>query len=156
MAPECSRKGLHFPPCASHWVDARRAFAEWHSISQLNVKMMLEWAGMSFEGRPHSGIDDTRNIARLVIHLLSQGCVLSPNCDVKSTSAPLPWLGAGTVRPAAGSPARGGDQPAGADGAQSWRQKAKTCGVGRAGLLNRRTDEAGSREYVAPYVSLPR
>ena len=28
--------------------------------------------------------------------------------------------------------------------------------VGRAGLLNRRTDEAGSREYVALYVSLPR
>jgi inhibitor of KinA sporulation pathway (predicted exonuclease) len=74
LAPECERKGLPFPSCAKHWIDARAAFAEWHQIKQLNVQKMLEWSGMEFEGRPHSGIDDTRNIARIVTHLLSQGC----------------------------------------------------------------------------------
>ena len=74
LAPECERKGLPFPSCAKHWIDVRAAFAEWHQIKQLNVQKMLEWSGMVFEGRPHSGIDDTRNIARIVTHLLSQGC----------------------------------------------------------------------------------
>jgi 3'-5' exoribonuclease 1 len=78
LAPECERKGLPFPICAKHWIDARAAFAEWHLIKQLNVQKMLEWSGMVFEGRPHSGIDDTRNIARIVIHLLSQGCEFLP------------------------------------------------------------------------------
>ncbi len=142
LAPECERKGLPFPSCAKHWIDARAAFAEWHQIKPLNVQKMLEWSGMVFEGRPHSGIDDTRNIARLVIHLLSQGCtfrsvtlatalllplasrtisthcsvfgvlaatgVLHPNCDVTTTHAPLPWLGAGSMRPAA---VRGSTEP---------------------------------------------
>lgn len=82
LAPECERKGLPFPTCAKHWIDARAAFAEWHQIKQLNVQKMLEWSGMVFEGRPHSGIDDTRNIARIVIHLLSQGCAYSSIADV--------------------------------------------------------------------------
>ena len=38
-----------------------------------NVKKMLAGAGMTFEGRLHSGIDDTRNIARIAIHLLRSG-----------------------------------------------------------------------------------
>jgi inhibitor of KinA sporulation pathway (predicted exonuclease) len=48
------RKGLRFPPCATHWINARQSFAEWHMTKQLNVQKMLEWAGMVFEGRPHS------------------------------------------------------------------------------------------------------
>lgn len=35
---------------------------------------MLEQAGYAFEGNPHSGLDDSLNIARLVIRLLEDGC----------------------------------------------------------------------------------
>ena len=35
---------------------------------------MLEAAGFSFVGKPHSGLDDSINIARLVVRLLEDGC----------------------------------------------------------------------------------
>ena len=34
---------------------------------------------MSFEGHLHSGIDDTRNIARIVVRMLEDGCNLRAN-----------------------------------------------------------------------------
>ena len=35
--------------------------------------------GMSFEGSPHSGLDDSLNIARIAISLLNDGCALNIN-----------------------------------------------------------------------------
>lgn len=35
---------------------------------------MLDHAGFAFQGSPHSGIDDSINIARLVVRLLEDGC----------------------------------------------------------------------------------
>ena len=40
---------------------------------------MLGVLGMDFVGRPHSGIDDARNIARIAIQLLNDGCDLIIN-----------------------------------------------------------------------------
>ena len=82
---------------ARRWLDLRKAYAEFHGVRSCNVKKMLAGAGMTFEGRLHSGkhtqpshdsglrfrkiqgmivragIDDTRNIARIAIHLLRSG-----------------------------------------------------------------------------------
>jgi 3'-5' exoribonuclease 1 len=35
---------------------------------------MLENLGLEFEGRPHSGIDDSKNIARVLIKMIEDGC----------------------------------------------------------------------------------
>ena len=40
---------------------------------------MLELQGMQPEGRLHSGIDDTRNIARIAMRLRDDGAVLYNN-----------------------------------------------------------------------------
>ena len=40
---------------------------------------MLRQHKMSFEGQPHSGIDDARNIARLAVCLLNDGCRMPLN-----------------------------------------------------------------------------
>ena len=40
---------------------------------------MLERQGMRFVGRPHSGIDDSRNIARIAIRMASDGATLYIN-----------------------------------------------------------------------------
>lgn len=40
---------------------------------------MLENLGMQYEGRPHCGLDDSRNIARIAIHMLKDGCQLRVN-----------------------------------------------------------------------------
>ena len=34
---------------------------------------MLQHLGLKFEGRPHSGIDDARNITRILIELIKDG-----------------------------------------------------------------------------------
>lgn len=40
---------------------------------------MLENLGMSFQGQQHSGIDDARNIARISLRMLEDGCDLKVN-----------------------------------------------------------------------------
>jgi 3'-5' exoribonuclease 1 len=40
---------------------------------------MLELQGMRFEGRLHSGIDDSRNIARIAIKMARDGATLYIN-----------------------------------------------------------------------------
>lgn len=37
------------------------------------------FAGLKFEGRAHSGLDDSYNIARMFIHLLSDGAIIRTN-----------------------------------------------------------------------------
>ena len=34
---------------------------------------MVEWCGLKFEGRKHSGKDDTLNMARVARHLVENG-----------------------------------------------------------------------------------
>jgi hypothetical protein len=38
---------------------------------------MLDMLGLQVEGRHHSGLDDSRNIARACVELLKQGCVFN-------------------------------------------------------------------------------
>eukprot|EP00659_Diplonema_papillatum_P018620 gene18620-28712_t len=56
------------------WVNIRKMFSLKHG-QYVGVAKMLGLLGMRFEGREHSGRDDTRNIARILIRLLSDGCV---------------------------------------------------------------------------------
>lgn len=40
---------------------------------------MLENLEMEYEGRPHCGLDDSTNIARVAIRMLKDGCQLRVN-----------------------------------------------------------------------------
>ncbi len=40
---------------------------------------MLEGLGLEFEGREHSGIDDTRNISKVISQIIKDGAVLKYN-----------------------------------------------------------------------------
>lgn len=44
---------------------------------------MLECFGLVFEGHQHSGIADSRNIARITIQMLEDGCTLNVNERIK-------------------------------------------------------------------------
>ena len=46
---------------------------------QAKLTEMLQSMGMSFEGNQHSGIDDSRNIARILIRLLQDGAAMRQN-----------------------------------------------------------------------------
>ncbi|KAJ3106437.1 3'-5' exoribonuclease 1 [Phlyctochytrium bullatum] len=44
--------------------------------TKMNLAGMLAGLGMEFEGRPHSGIDDARNIARITVRMMEDGARL--------------------------------------------------------------------------------
>ena len=44
-----------------------------------NLSGMLDHLGLVFEGREHSGIDDTRNIARVLSQIIRDGGILKYN-----------------------------------------------------------------------------
>lgn len=46
---------------------------------QINLKMVLDLIGQPFQGRPHNGLDDARNIATVLIRLLHDGCTIIQN-----------------------------------------------------------------------------
>ena len=67
LYPECTRKGIPYPEWADKWIDVRKKFAEAFGFEKwVGVNDMLEYLELEFEGRPHSGIDDARNIARIM------------------------------------------------------------------------------------------
>ena len=48
---------------------------------------MLDYLGLPLEGRLHSGIDDSRNVANIVIGLLIRGCTFADAIDK------IPYIG---------------------------------------------------------------
>eukprot|EP00730_Choanoeca_flexa_P017788 TRINITY_DN8601_c0_g1_i1.p1 TRINITY_DN8601_c0_g1~~TRINITY_DN8601_c0_g1_i1.p1 ORF type:complete len:155 (+),score=19.18 TRINITY_DN8601_c0_g1_i1:4-468(+) len=73
------------------WIDVRKLFYHHYKTTyskterrnfSSGVVCMLATLGMEFEGREHCGIDDTRNIARLLTSLIKDEAPLQANCDI--------------------------------------------------------------------------
>ena len=76
---ECSRKGIEKEAYFEKWCNIKGLFADFYRTRQCKIHRMLEKQGMKFEGRLHSGIDDTRNIARIAAKMRKDGAVLYVN-----------------------------------------------------------------------------
>ncbi|KAG5498929.1 hypothetical protein GH5_03620 [Leishmania sp. Ghana 2012 LV757] len=72
---ECSvlRDGVDFPPVCYRYINVRHSYSDYFKCRQAKLTHMLKKLCMSFEGRRHSGIDDTRNIARVLAELFARG-----------------------------------------------------------------------------------
>ena len=55
------------------WINIKRAYGQWQGGHVRGMPELLDRCGLQLEGRHHSGIDDTRNIARCALHMLQQG-----------------------------------------------------------------------------------
>ena len=68
----CVQHHLEIPVWARKWVNLRKGFANfyrWSSVSHQKLpglQTMLSKLDMEFQGNPHSGLDDAKNIARVV------------------------------------------------------------------------------------------
>ncbi|TGZ66900.1 hypothetical protein CRM22_005071 [Opisthorchis felineus] len=73
---ECRRKKLPLPNDLLNRIDMKAIFQQWLGSSQAKQRWhgglsdALRLVGLTFEGRPHCGIDDARNTALLLRHLL--------------------------------------------------------------------------------------
>jgi len=76
---ECARKGILKADYFDKWVNIKQLYADFYRCQRCKIGRMLEKQGMRFEGRLHSGIDDTRNIARIAIKMGKDGCKMYLN-----------------------------------------------------------------------------
>lgn len=76
---QCKQSKLQYPNWALRWINIRKTYSNFYKTKRLNLSDMLEHLQMKFEGRPHCGKDDARNIARIATQLLKDGCNLRYN-----------------------------------------------------------------------------
>lgn len=70
----CQATNTPYPFGARH-VNAKAEFTRVHGLEKRpGMAQALEIAGLSLEGRHHSGVDDAWNIAALILHLVDRGC----------------------------------------------------------------------------------
>ena len=69
---------LPVPKFAKRWINLRRHYRNFYKLAG-SLERMLMQLDLEFEGRPHSGIDDTRNIVRILKRLVQDGCELKYN-----------------------------------------------------------------------------
>ncbi|KAJ3296683.1 3'-5' exoribonuclease 1 [Borealophlyctis nickersoniae] len=80
---QCEKSILDRPPYLRRFVDLRRLYVDFYKRERANLCGMLHAFGMSFEGREHSGVDDARNISRIVLQMMKDGCMIRENTELK-------------------------------------------------------------------------
>ncbi|XP_062565392.1 3'-5' exonuclease Snipper [Armigeres subalbatus] len=73
LSKECIRKMITKEGYFNQWVDIRAIYKTFYQHNPKSFADALSTLGMRFEGRAHSGIDDSRNIARLVARMRREG-----------------------------------------------------------------------------------
>ncbi|XP_072847967.2 3'-5' exoribonuclease 1 isoform X1 [Pogona vitticeps] len=78
---QCRVSRLKYPSFAKKWINIRKSYGNFYKVprNQTKLSTMLEKLGMDYDGRPHSGLDDSKNIARIAIRMLQDGCELRVN-----------------------------------------------------------------------------
>lgn len=79
MVSQCKQSRIPIPSFARKWCNIRKVFGNFYGTRRLRLMEMLYHLGLSFDGQPHSGLDDAKNIATVALRLLQDGASLSPN-----------------------------------------------------------------------------
>jgi inhibitor of KinA sporulation pathway (predicted exonuclease) len=81
------RDGFAYPNFFQRYIDVKQVYRdEYGEGKYYKIKDMLQRFGLRFEGHQHSGIDDTRNLARIVTQMIKRGTVFSDVYHVSTTS----------------------------------------------------------------------
>ncbi|XP_047431175.1 3'-5' exoribonuclease 1 [Mugil cephalus] len=78
---QCRISRIRYPQFAKKWINIRKSYGNFYKVprNQTKLSTMLENLGLKYEGRPHSGLDDSRNIAKIALRMLQDGCQLRVN-----------------------------------------------------------------------------
>ena len=86
---ECKRKGLPVPAPLKYYCNIKKPFSGLLACKAGGMTNMLRQLNLRLEGVHHRGIDDARNIARLVVKLVQLGAEI----DVTGGNAPSRPIG---------------------------------------------------------------
>ena len=84
LPEQCALSGIPVPSYANKWINLRKHWYRYYKFTPdqpVTFEVLLEKLGMSFDGRPHSGIDDARNIAKLLVKMVHDGLEARVNDD---------------------------------------------------------------------------
>ena len=73
FARQCQLNNIRFPEYAKRWINVKKLFASYYKQNSSSLTHIMAYLGIEFEGRPHSGYDDTHNIASVLIRMLHDG-----------------------------------------------------------------------------------
>ena len=83
LLAECRRKKIRVRDAWRSWVDIGRHLMVHFDLRRPgNLQMKLAKVGLTFDGTPHRGLDDARNIGRLALALQERGVSLTINDGV--------------------------------------------------------------------------
>jgi len=85
---QCVLDKVDYPPQAKSWINIKKTFGNYFRSNKVSVEQMLSQFGLQFEGRLHCGLDDTKNIARVVVAMLEDGAKFRLNEQIKITRSP--------------------------------------------------------------------
>ncbi|PRW45744.1 ERI1 exoribonuclease 2-like [Chlorella sorokiniana] len=129
MAMETKWRGIEQPKYLKRWVDLSAVVFK-HSKARGNLRASVEAAGLQWEGRAHSAIDDARNTARLAIKLMLRGVILGITGSFSGVDASGRFKQA-TLQLGGGS-ASGSVKPSSGGGGAAGSGPASGAGTGRA------------------------
>ena len=70
LAAECAQKSLILPPCFSSWVDLKEVYSRHYRMEPRGgLRACVERLGLTFDGRAHNGLVDSRNTAKIALHM---------------------------------------------------------------------------------------
>jgi ERI1 exoribonuclease 3 len=85
---QCTAFGLHHPEYMKRWMNIKFVFQDLMGQKAYGMPNMLDKLGLKLAGRHHSGIDDSRNIAQILVKLSeiakATNYVLGPTSEYKS------------------------------------------------------------------------
>eukprot|EP00747_Dinoflagellata_sp_TGD_P107522 gnl/TRDRNA2_/TRDRNA2_170153_c2_seq1.p1 gnl/TRDRNA2_/TRDRNA2_170153_c2~~gnl/TRDRNA2_/TRDRNA2_170153_c2_seq1.p1 ORF type:complete len:239 (+),score=27.22 gnl/TRDRNA2_/TRDRNA2_170153_c2_seq1:96-719(+) len=91
LLKECAKKGISEPWWARSFCNVKMAYEVVFGTRKIGMAGMLTQLQLELDGHHHSGIDDSRNIAKVVVQLVRRGVVIQRTTD-KAGSA-FPWHG---------------------------------------------------------------
>ncbi|XP_060082479.1 ERI1 exoribonuclease 3-like [Ylistrum balloti] len=79
LPSQCKYFNFRKPQYFNQWINIKKEYAAVTSKYPKGMIAMLDGLSLDLEGRHHSGIDDSKNIARVAVELLKKGHVFKIN-----------------------------------------------------------------------------
>ena len=72
---QCELSNIDIPHWAKSWINVKKSYKQIMGNYPRSLNAMVEGLGLTFEGKPHSGIDDSKNVANIIKELGLKGHV---------------------------------------------------------------------------------
>ena len=81
LVSQCHYSNVPIPKWGKSWVNLKKTFKNFYQKGENRIclKTMLEILNMDFIGRPHCGLDDAKNIARILLKMIYDGSNIQIN-----------------------------------------------------------------------------